>query len=615
MARRLDRPSRDRYAKDSRLAELWRSSVGADLPLARFPAQSGNSIVCFKCTGDIITTQHEDDEDPELIGPVIVGGTGKLCLVFSKTLDPTTAQNIANYGVDGGATITSATLSSNGLCVTLTVDGMLSGSRNLTITGVKDTATPPNTIVPTTAPFVSDSTDPTIDCPCPEGVLSEEGFYPGEFCYRDPLAISQLHGYPADATVNVYCLGVPLNPDEELVKGRYYIGFIAGDRNGKAVCVVIALEGAELGTATSTSTSTSTSSIHPEPPVGCGCGQGCTWIASLHTDTDCLELTVQSATGQFSALDLTQVINWHWGSTSSPDLFNWTGGSAAVRMTLTGGTPHLFLGDAELTFLCCGDGFVLFAGGPGNGLSGSGFSPDTSCQPDYFCVKVACACCPIEGWGGPGWYCIATIGTATGSGNCVAVELLTEDSCDINIVICSGPYVNEAGALAVCGPPPFVTYTPNANNCLFGGLPCCPDFEINQTICVFFHDGTGGGAHFNGAIAEVTYNSGLTSLLPCTLVFNVCLTIPADPVVYDIQVSVQCSGVSPFATTYGVGLQAYLASCLPGNIIVGSSAIGSNSVTGCIIPGGRPWDWTTTMAVSAGLGGGTVQATVIERYC
>lgn len=69
-----------------------------------------------------------------------------------------------------------------------------------------------------------------------------------------------------------------------------------------------------------------------------------------------------------------------------------------------------------------------------------------------------CECCPIEsgagsgsgcaidGWGGPGWYCILF------GGSCVVVELIAEDECNDLIIICRGPYATEAEALAACSP-------------------------------------------------------------------------------------------------------------------------------------------------------------------
>jgi hypothetical protein len=39
----------------------------------------------------------------------------------------------------------------------------------------------------------------------------------------------------------------------------------------------------------------------------------------------------------------------------------------------------------------------------------------------------------------------------TGPNDCVVVELLDDDRCDTNVVICSGPYATEAAARAACG--------------------------------------------------------------------------------------------------------------------------------------------------------------------
>lgn len=49
-------------------------------------------------------------------------------------------------------------------------------------------------------------------------------------------------------------------------------------------------------------------------------------------------------------------------------------------------------------------------------------------------------------WAGPGWYCVKDCPGTT----CAAVELLEGDQYRTDIEICSGPYVNEAAAGAVC---------------------------------------------------------------------------------------------------------------------------------------------------------------------
>lgn len=99
-----------------------------------------------------------------------------------------------------------------------------------------------------------------------------------------------------------------------------------------------------------------------------------------------------------------------------------------------------------------------------------GVIPNEDAPLEVYFRVVACAdagCegsdepCTIRGWGGAGWYCVNV------SGVCTAVELLAADECDEEIVICTGPYANEAAAIAGCGTSP-----PEE-----GTLNCCPGYE------------------------------------------------------------------------------------------------------------------------------------------
>lgn len=71
---------------------------------------------------------------------------------------------------------------------------------------------------------------------------------------------------------------------------------------------------------------------------------------------------------------------------------------------------------------------------PADAVAGP-FTTEADCTAD---------CSTIIGWGGEGWYCIWN-GSA-----CVAAELLTADSTDPTVRICSGPYASEAAATAAC---------------------------------------------------------------------------------------------------------------------------------------------------------------------
>lgn len=82
---------------------------------------------------------------------------------------------------------------------------------------------------------------------------------------------------------------------------------------------------------------------------------------------------------------------------------------------------------------------------------------DTEAEADAAALLPECSpdddCIPIDGWGGAGWYCVETGGSGTGGLICEPVELLDADKCDTSIVICAGPYADEAAADAACGSP------------------------------------------------------------------------------------------------------------------------------------------------------------------
>jgi hypothetical protein len=84
-----------------------------------------------------------------------------------------------------------------------------------------------------------------------------------------------------------------------------------------------------------------------------------------------------------------------------------------------------------------------------------------------------CGCESIAQWASAGWYCVR----APGGGSCVAAELLDADRCDTSVVICSGPYADEATATAACsgsgsGSGPA---TP-------GTLACCPAYTSSPGV-------------------------------------------------------------------------------------------------------------------------------------
>jgi hypothetical protein len=131
------------------------------------------------------------------------------------------------------------------------------------------------------------------------------------------------------------------------------------------------------------------------------------------------------------------------------------------------------------------------------------FCEGPSCPSSSGSSSSSAPCSPIVGWGGAGWYCVEN----TGPNDCVVVELLNDDRCDTNVVICSGPYATESAAEAVCGPQPPPNYD------LVCGTPCLLPDRVKVTItspaggfqCSDFVRDTGG--------SYVTYaaNDGTTN--------------------------------------------------------------------------------------------------------
>ncbi len=171
----------------------------------------------------------------------------------------------------------------------------------------------------------------------------------------------------------------------------------------------------------------------------------CSWLAGL-VDTDCLILTVVSATGLCSEIDTTQVVvlEWDSGDTRWEGLTDFTSDAGAGAVVFDDPDPPTLTIDGESgRYLGCdGTGGLLFAFGKSplctEGSSGT-------CN-NSFVVRIACSCCPIDGWLYPAWYCARP----TDGGECTALYISENDKCDSTVTICSGPYADEATATAAC---------------------------------------------------------------------------------------------------------------------------------------------------------------------
>jgi len=108
-------------------------------------------------TSAVVTLSVTPDTDAPVLRYAANTGTNALEAVFSKDLDPATAANPANYALNNGATIHSATLSAKPRTVLLGTSYLPRGtSYTLTVNNLRDRAAAQNTIAPgSTANFAA----------------------------------------------------------------------------------------------------------------------------------------------------------------------------------------------------------------------------------------------------------------------------------------------------------------------------------------------------------------------------------------------------------------------------------------------------------------------------
>lgn len=227
--------------------------------------------------------------------------------------------------------------------------------------------------------------------------------------------------------------------------------------------------------------------------AGDNAGAGQCELALLNSD-DCVLITyLNGETGEIEYYYL------EWDASSqtwkSGETFLYPGGSGTFEFGYEEGRFRLTLGGLDL--INCGDGCYTgsWITGHGTDETGTGLPESTPCNATSFTVCLSCACCPIDGWDGPGWYCVNDLTTGTGTGTsgeeCEVQYLMEEDKCDDDLKICSGPYETEAEANAVCG-------------CVFNGT-CCDEVCQERTFKVTLFGGTGAAAVLNGSIFNVTF--------------------------------------------------------------------------------------------------------------
>lgn len=211
------------------------------------------------------------------------------------------------------------------------------------------------------------------------------------------------------------------------------------------------------------------------------CGTTCGTLAGLAGDEG-LSFEVVCARGEFSAFDPLQETGgvplsaaqfrptgtgvWtlqYWnGSAWANFTFNWTGGTGSVVFTWNATLlPTLTIGGTSVTLLCL-SADATFVGGRRNGLAGGG-AIAADCEPNDIVFRVACDCLSLDGWQGPGFYCVLGAEEDCEGDDPSCVELIESDRCSEAIQICSGVYEDEEACECeepACAAGPFeLTFT------------------------------------------------------------------------------------------------------------------------------------------------------------
>lgn len=269
-------------------------------------------------------------------------------------------------------------------------------------------------------------------------------------------------------------------------------------------------------------------------PSGCD-DTGWGWVAGLlYIDDDpdyfaeCLKLTVLSAEGFCAGIDTEQeyILRTQDGITWTSqkwdcDLNVWVDadflcdpddevyGPAIFTVDGTTGVPTLKVCGVSraLTPVCGGPGAVVFSGG-GPALC-DGELPMDVCEDNTFTVQIECVCCPIDGWQGEGWYCVLDEGfeTCEDEGAVICpLELLEEDMCNPDFVICSCKFDTEEEAAEECA----CEYEP--------GIDCSGSTLIPMDTAISGDYETGVPFdhwwEVEGIATETTYHIVVTGLTP-----------------------------------------------------------------------------------------------------
>ncbi len=143
------------------------------------PADSGN--VYKVVVTDLFSTANASGTvtvTPDTVPPHLVSatiGAGGVTVVFDKSLDPASANMAANYTINGGATVNSATLRSDGKTVMLNVTGAASGNCYLlSVNSIADLCPGSNVVPPGSSTVIL--TVPSASGPQNMVVIEAENF-------------------------------------------------------------------------------------------------------------------------------------------------------------------------------------------------------------------------------------------------------------------------------------------------------------------------------------------------------------------------------------------------------------------------------------------------------
>jgi hypothetical protein len=122
------------------------------------PMSDNNAVFRVRVTNPLGSATSEgatltltpDTTPPTLVSAVTSASLNRVVLTFSEPVSTASAQNVANYSISGGVTVTSATRTTPTTVTLATSAQTLGTSYTLTLNNIQDTAATPNVLAPNT---------------------------------------------------------------------------------------------------------------------------------------------------------------------------------------------------------------------------------------------------------------------------------------------------------------------------------------------------------------------------------------------------------------------------------------------------------------------------------